>query len=78
MVRSTNTGISAFIDYRGRIIESTEQFKTRSITREMLGRIGVTPFYYFARVQGLLAALILVVLLIFVFGFRSLPAITTS
>ena len=78
MVRSTNTGISAFIDYRGRIIESTEQFKIQSITRDMLGRIGVTPFYYFARVQGLLAALILVVLLIFVFRFRSLPAITTS
>ena len=78
MVRSTNTGISAFIDYRGRIIESTEQFNTQSITREMLGRIGVTPFYYFAQVQGLLAALILVVLLIFVFRFRSLPAIITS
>jgi apolipoprotein N-acyltransferase len=78
MVRSTNTGISAFIDYRGRIIESTEQFNTQSITREMLGRMGVTPFYYFAQVQGLLAALILVVLLIFVFRFRSLPAITTS
>ena len=77
MVRSTNTGISAFIDYRGRIIESTEQFNTQSITRDMLGRMGVTPFYYFARVQGLLAALILVVLLIFVFRFRSLPATTT-
>jgi apolipoprotein N-acyltransferase len=77
MVRSTNTGISAFIDYRGRIIESTEQFKTQSITRDMVGRMGVTPFYYFARVQGLLAALILVVLLIFVFRFRSLLAITT-
>ena len=77
MVRSTNTGISAFIDYRGRIIESTEQFNTQSITRDMLGRMGVTPFYYFARVQGLLAALILVVLLIFVFRVRSLLAITT-
>jgi len=77
MVRSTNTGISAFIDYRGQIIESTEQFKTQSITRDMVGRMGVTPFYYFARVEGLLAALILVVLLIFGFRFRSLSAITT-
>ena len=77
MVRSTNTGISAFIDYRGRIIESTEQFKIQSITRDMVGRMGVTPFYYFDRVQGLLAALILVALLIFVFRFRSLLAITT-
>jgi len=76
MVRSTNTGISAFIDYRGRIIESTEQFKTQSITRDMVGRNGVTPFYYFARVQGLLAALILVILSIFIFRFRSLSATT--
>jgi len=72
MVRSTNTGISAFIDYRGRIIEFVGQFKTQSITLDMVGRSGVTPFYYFAKVQGILAALILVALLIFVFRYRSL------
>ena len=77
MVRSTNTGISAFIDYRGRIIESTEQFKTQSITRDMVGRTGVTPFYYFAKVQGILAALILLALLIFVFRYRTLTGTTT-
>jgi apolipoprotein N-acyltransferase len=77
MVRSTNTGISAFIDYRGRIIESVGQFKTQSITQDMVGRNGVTPFYYFAKVQGILAALILVALLIFVFRFRSLTGTTT-
>jgi apolipoprotein N-acyltransferase len=77
MVRSTNTGISAFIDYRGRIMESVGQFKTQSITLDMLGRNGVTPFYYFAKVQGILAALILVALLIFVFRFRLLTGTTT-
>ena len=66
MVRSTNTGVSAFIDYRGRIIETTEQFRTQSITRDMVGRTGVTPFYYFFKVQGGLAVLIFVVLLVFV------------
>jgi len=78
MVRSTNTGISAFIDYRGRIIESVGQFRAQSITREMMGRTGVTPFYYFAKLQGILAALILAALLIFVFKFRSLAGTTTS
>jgi len=76
MVRSTNTGISAFIDYRGRIIESVGQFRTQSITRDMVGRTGVTPFYYFAKLQGILAALILVTLLIFVFRYRSLSGTT--
>ena len=67
MVRSTNTGVSAFIDYRGRIIESTEQFKTQSITRDIVGRTGVTPFYYFFKVQGGLAILIFAVLLIYLY-----------
>ncbi len=67
MVRSTNTGVSAFIDYRGRIIESSDQFKTQSITRDIVGRTGVTPFYYFFKVQGWVAVLILLALLIFVY-----------
>ncbi len=67
MVRSTNTGVSAFIDYRGRITEATDQFKTQSITRDITGRNGVTPFYYFFKVQGALAVLILLSLLIFVY-----------
>jgi apolipoprotein N-acyltransferase len=67
MARSTNTGVSAFIDYRGRIIESSEQFKAQSITQDMVGRTGVTPFYYFFKVQGALAVLILLALSFFVY-----------
>ena len=55
MIRSTNTGVSAFIDYRGEIIAQSEQFRTESITQTLAGRSGVTPFYYFAKVQGTLA-----------------------
>ena len=62
MVRSTNTGVSAFIDFKGRIIQQTEQFKTVSITQTMNGRTGITPFYYFAKVQHWIAGLILIVL----------------
>ena len=64
MVRSTNTGISAFIDFKGQIIQQTEQFKTLSITQTMNGRTGTTPFYYFAQVQHWIAALILIILLV--------------
>jgi apolipoprotein N-acyltransferase len=70
MLRSTNTGVSAFIDHRGRIIDRTGQFKTQSITRTMQGRTGVTPFYYFARVQGILALGIIFSLLVYSFRHR--------
>ena len=67
MARSTNTGVSAFIDYRGRIIKSTEQFKIQSITHDMVGRTGVTPFYYFFKVQGGMAIVIFAGLLFYVY-----------
>ena len=60
MVRSTNTGISAFIDMRGRIEQVSEQFKVQSLTQSVQGRSGITPFYYFVKVQGWLALAILI------------------
>ncbi len=66
MIRSTNTGISAFIDDRGQIMQKSEQFKTQTLTETVQGRMGVTPFYYFARVQGILAISILAVLIFLV------------
>ena len=63
MLRSTNTGVSAFIDHKGRIGGRTEQFRTESITAEVRGREGVTPFFYFLRVQGLLACASILVIL---------------
>ncbi|MFT5226468.1 MAG: apolipoprotein N-acyltransferase [Polaribacter sp.] len=70
MVRSTNTGVSAFIDFKGRIIQQTEQFKTLSITQTMNGRTGITPFYYFAKAQHWIAGLILIILSIGWFKMR--------
>jgi len=64
MVRSTNTGISAFIDSRGKITQRGEQFKTLSLTQTVQGRSGVTPFYYFAKAQSFIAFLIVLTLLI--------------
>jgi apolipoprotein N-acyltransferase len=61
MIRSTNTGVSAFIDHKGRVLSETRQFETESLTASLQGRTGTTPFYYFAKVQGGLAVLPFVV-----------------
>ena len=57
MIRATNTGVSAFIDHKGRVLGIIDQFRTASLTEEVQGRTGLTPFYYFARVQWLFALL---------------------
>ncbi len=57
MLRATNTGVSAFIDYKGRVQAATGQFTTESIRHRVEGREGLTPFYYFGKIQGLLALL---------------------
>lgn len=44
MARVTNTGISAAIDYRGRIMEASELFETAVIRAELTIRRGVTPY----------------------------------
>ena len=64
MIRSTNTGVSAFIDHKGRIIDQTRQFATESVSASLLGRSGVTPFYWFEKVQAWLAVLPFIVVLL--------------
>jgi apolipoprotein N-acyltransferase len=59
LVRSTNTGRSAFIDHKGRIVDATDQFKTQTLTETVQGRSGSTPFLYFSAAQPYLAILIL-------------------
>ena len=39
IIRATNTGISAIINHKGDVIESSEQFKA-VISGEIVGRIG--------------------------------------
>ena len=52
MIRATNTGVSAFIDSKGRIEKKTGQFEMRSLVNSVQGRQGLTPFYYFEKGQG--------------------------
>ena len=64
MMRATNTGITAFIDHNGRVLSVSDQFKTQSITEVMQGRSGVTPFFYFAKVQWIVSLLPFALLLL--------------
>jgi apolipoprotein N-acyltransferase len=43
-IRATNTGISAFIDHEGRLVESGPQFTFVTMTGSLAPRTGTTPF----------------------------------
>ena len=43
-VRATNTGISAFIDASGRVLQSGPQFEAAQMTADMEPRSGLTPY----------------------------------
>ncbi len=43
-VRSTNTGISAFIDHRGELLQAGPQFEKTSMTADITPRRGATPY----------------------------------
>lgn len=57
MVRSTNTGITAFIDYQGKITQKTDQFKVETITANVVGRTGQTFFIFIQPYQWMLVLL---------------------
>jgi apolipoprotein N-acyltransferase len=66
MVRSTNTGRSAFINHKGQIIAATQQFKAQTLSEELQGRSGSTPFLMFAMIQPWLATLFLLLALVLI------------
>lgn len=44
VLRSTNTGITAVINYEGEVIERAPQFKMVTVSAEVTPRIGATPY----------------------------------
>jgi apolipoprotein N-acyltransferase len=44
MLRATNTGVSAIIDARGRIAASAPEFETATVSGEVAGHSGSTPY----------------------------------
>lgn len=61
LLRATNTGISAIIDHRGRLIDTLPAFVRGAVTTEIQPRQGATPFSRFGNtlVVGLALALLL-------------------
>jgi apolipoprotein N-acyltransferase len=58
MVRATNTGITAVIDHRGRVVARAPQFEVTSLVAEVTPRSGATPYVRWLDypVLGVLAA----------------------
>ena len=44
MLRATNTGMTAVIDERGRVVEAAPQFSTATVTATVRGHGGATPY----------------------------------
>ena len=62
LVRSTNTGISAILDDRGRIVGTVPAFERGAFTTEVQPRRGATPFVHLG--NGLPIALTLLMLVL--------------
>ena len=59
MVRSTNTGVTAAIDERGRVVSRLPQFTRGTLVQEVTPRAGTTPYVYWGN-AGALALVLLV------------------
>jgi apolipoprotein N-acyltransferase len=62
LLRATNTGISAIIDHRGRLIDTLPSFVRGAVTAEIQPRQGATPFSRFGHAPAVGLALVLVLL----------------
>jgi apolipoprotein N-acyltransferase len=71
MLRSTNTGITAIIDARGRVVERGKQFGVAVVTGSAQPFSGATPWVRFGNMPVLAACLLLLLLPAFVLN---LPA----
>ncbi|BCU08054.1 apolipoprotein N-acyltransferase [Allochromatium tepidum] len=62
LLRATNTGISAIIDHRGRLIGTLPSFTRGAVTAEIQPRQGATPFSRFGHAPAVGPALALLLL----------------
>ncbi len=62
LLRGTNTGITAVIDHRGKIVAQSAQFEPSSLRAGLIPRTGITPYTRLGD-RPLLAALLLIVVL---------------
>jgi apolipoprotein N-acyltransferase len=56
MLRATNTGVTAIIDERGRVVDAAPEFETVVLHGSVQGRSGTTPFVRWGNAAALLLA----------------------
>ncbi len=61
MLRATNTGVTAAVDHRGRVLASLPEFQADILTVRAEGREGATPFVRAGNVPAVLLAVALLV-----------------
>ncbi len=59
MLRATNTGMTAIIDQRGRVVKLAPEFTTDSVNGEVQGYAGATPFVRLGNLPIILFSLLL-------------------
>jgi len=67
MLRATNTGMTAVINYRGEVEELAPEFTVATITRDVQGREGATPYVRFGNLP-VIAFLLVAVVFMFLIG----------
>lgn len=59
MLRATNTGVTAAIDHRGRVLGSLPEFQADVLTVRLEGRTGATPYVHAGNAPAVILALAL-------------------
>jgi apolipoprotein N-acyltransferase len=62
LIRSTNNGISAFIDPEGKIVKRSGQFDYEVLDYEVHPRIGSTPFVIYGNWLILIPSLLIILI----------------
>jgi len=65
MVRATNTGVTAIIDSRGRVVARLPQFTEGTLSGEVQGYTGASPYVMFGNVSIVLLCFALVSIVVF-------------
>jgi apolipoprotein N-acyltransferase len=66
MLRATNTGMTAIIDERGRVVRVAPQFETAALTGKVQGYSGATPYIRWGNVAVIGMCLVLICLAVLV------------
>jgi apolipoprotein N-acyltransferase len=59
MLRATNTGMTAIIDQRGRVLQAAPEFATATVNGDVQGYAGATPFVRFGNLPVIVLAVLL-------------------